>query len=391
MDNYLNDHIDIFTKATWPVVQILYENLNMTCEVMQTDSYGWLKNGTFDGVMGLFQKKKIDVLSHGTNMRVDRLAYIEFTAEIFEISTPFIFRQPPLSAISNIFILPLNWSVWICLLIMVFVIIVIMYIQLLNPVMKHKIFDIITFVCGAVCQQGTVLLLPTTSIRLIVLTTFLSMLALFTSYSASIVALLQSPSHSIRSIEDLIDSPIRMGIQEAGYNRYNYIYENQSKLKMVYKKRILPLGTKGWIYDTIEGIERVRTDLFALQVESTTAYKAIARSFTESEKCSLSEIHLLRLPVTTMTVLRNSPYKEIFKRRLRWLRENGLMNRVKRRWLLKKPICEGGNRDVRTVGIQEVKPALILLLMGIIISFIILIIETILKRIRISAMRKMKE
>lgn len=55
--------------------------------------------------------------------------------------------------------------------------------------------------------------------------------------------------------------------------------------------------------------------VIAFQVESASAYKAIARTYTESEKCSLTEIHVLRLAVTTVTVERNSPYKELVRRR----------------------------------------------------------------------------
>lgn len=51
--------------------------------MLQTDSYGWPKNGSFDGVMGLFQKNKIQMTIHGINMRVERLKYGEFAGDIF--------------------------------------------------------------------------------------------------------------------------------------------------------------------------------------------------------------------------------------------------------------------------------------------------------------------
>lgn len=51
------------------------------------------------------------------------------------------------------------------------------------------------------------------------------------------------------------------------------------------------------------------------------------------------------------------------------------MNRVKRRWFPKKPNCEAGVRGFMTVGIAEVKPALLFLLMGMGVSFFILFIE----------------
>lgn len=206
---------------------------------------------------------------------------------------------------------------WLCCGIALAIVFVIMLTQLGHPLLcdRLSLFDVLTFVCGAVCQQGTHLFIPTTSGRFIMLTTFLTSLAIFTSYSASIVALLQSPSHSIQTIDDLLVSPLKMALQEAGYNRYNYLVENISILNRVYDKKIRPMGEAGWVYDPFAGVEKIRTELFAFQVESASAYKAVANTYTESEKCSLSEIHLLRLAVTTVTVERNSPYKELFKRR----------------------------------------------------------------------------
>lgn len=119
----------------------------------------------------------------------------------------------------------------------------------------------------------------------------------------------------IKTIDDLLNSPLKLAIQEAGYNRYNYLMENISILNRVYEKKVRPRGKDGWIYDPFVGVERIRTELFAFQVESVSAYKAVARTFTESEKCSLSELHVLRLAVTTVSVERNSPYKELVRRR----------------------------------------------------------------------------
>lgn len=120
----------------------------------------------------------------------------------------------------------------------------------------------------------------------------------------------------IKTIDDLLESPLKMALQEAGYNRYNYLVENISILNKVYEKKIRLQGDKGWIYDPFVGVEKIRTELFAFQVESASAYKAVARTYTESEKCGLSEIHVLRLAVTTVNVERNSPYKELVRRRL---------------------------------------------------------------------------
>lgn len=51
------------------------------------------------------------------------------------------------------------------------------------------------------------------------------------------------------------------------------------------------------------------------------------------------------------------------------------MNKQKRRWFPKKPACESGARDFMTVGLQEIKPALYLLIFGTFLSFIVMLVE----------------
>lgn len=157
---------------------------------------------------------------------------------------------------SSVLILLFSFSqdvdVWKCCLFITIVITLIMFSQFMHPIIRGRMssFDIISFVIGAVCQQGTHLadsVIVTMSGRFIMLTTFLSTLAIFTSYSASIVALLQSPSHLITSIEDLLNSPIKMALQDAGYSRYSYLKDNDSLLNRIYEKKIRPLGNDGWV------------------------------------------------------------------------------------------------------------------------------------------------
>lgn len=317
LEDATNDHVDIHTKGTMNAAALIREDLNITCNTIQRDNYGWETNGTFNGMMGLFQQKQVQMLAHGTIMRAERLKYVEFTGNLFKTHTPLVYRQPPLSSISNIFILPLSIHVWQCCFVILLVVLLIMMCQLFHPMVRNSIsaFDITTFLWGAVCQQGTHLNIPTTSGRFVVITTFLATLALFTSYSASIVALLQSPSNFIKSIDDLIASPLKVGAHDSGYTRYYIMHNNDSVARRIYERKLRPFGETAWIYDSFVGIERVRTEWFAYQVDSASAYKAIRRTFTESEKCSLAELQLIILPMTTITVERNSGYKELIKQR----------------------------------------------------------------------------
>ncbi|XP_031622982.1 glutamate receptor 1-like [Contarinia nasturtii] len=359
VDDPVTNHIDIFTKAYIKLAQNLREDLNIDCQVIQVDNYGYLENGTFSGIMGLFQRKKIRMALHAFTMRPERLLFTDFAGNIFKPRTPLIFRQPPLSTASNIYVLTLAMD-------------------FLHPLIRSTFhsFDVLTFILGALCQQGSHLSIPTISGRLFVLTTFLSMLALFTSYSASIVALLQSPSDYIKTLDDLIASPMKVAIQESGYAHF-YVTTNYSGISELYEKKIKPHGSKGWIYDPFVGIERVRKELFAFQVDSPSAYKAIDKTFSNADKCSLKEFQVIVLQSYTIPVEKNSGYKELVKQRVTWQKEVGLLQREEIRWIRKKPECETGQAEFIPVDMNVIKPVIILLLIGYVLSIIVALSERI--------------
>lgn len=80
----INDHVDIVTKATYPIALFLHENLNMSCSILQMSNYGWLHNGTFSGAIGLFQKRRIKALAYSTIMLPERLMVAEFTSDVYQ-------------------------------------------------------------------------------------------------------------------------------------------------------------------------------------------------------------------------------------------------------------------------------------------------------------------
>ena len=69
---------------------------------------GWSENDTFDVIKRLFREKKIQMTMHGVIIRSEQLSYTEFAGDIF---------TPIFTTITS--------------------------------------FDIVTFILGAICQQGT--------------------------------------------------------------------------------------------------------------------------------------------------------------------------------------------------------------------------------------------
>lgn len=70
------------------------------------------------------------------------------------------------------------------------------------------------------------------SIRVVVFVLFLTTLFVFTSYSASIAALIQSNSNSIRSIRDIVELPITFSAQISPYGKYYFEVSTYTQISM---------------------------------------------------------------------------------------------------------------------------------------------------------------
>ena len=171
--------------------------------------------------MGRFQRYELDFGQMAFFMRLDRTAVCNFIVETFRIRAGIMFRQPPLSSVENIFTMPFQFDVWLCLIFLIVITIGLFIIELICSPVKHEMdyWDCAVFVWGAMCQQGFYGNISNLSARIIIFTTFVACLFLFTSFSANIVALLQSPSEAIRTLKDLSQSSLELGVQDTHYNR----------------------------------------------------------------------------------------------------------------------------------------------------------------------------
>lgn len=76
---------------------------------------------------------------------------------------------------------------WYCYAVLLLTVVGVMQVQTVHPLQRDRftMADVVSFVFGALTQQGSTIEMPTVSGRLVVLTTFLANLALFTSYSGT--------------------------------------------------------------------------------------------------------------------------------------------------------------------------------------------------------------
>lgn len=136
---------------------------------------------------------------------------------------------------------------------------------------------------------------------------------IYTSFTANIVALLQSTTKSIRTIGDLQNPAIGIGVHDTPFNRYYFAVQTEPSRKTLYETKVTPTNGPHAYMNLSHGISQVRDGMFAFHVSTGQGYDEIERTFFENEKCGLVEIKFLGNVDTWSVIRKQSPYKEILK------------------------------------------------------------------------------
>lgn len=163
------------------------------------------------------------------------MSAVEYLAPTTPTRGKFILIAPPLSYVTNILTSPFDITVWYCIFLLTGVIAIVVYIivawEWKNPLYREmledqqfavraNISDVLIMTFGAICQEGSEAEPKSNSGRIAAITVFISVMFIYTFYSANIVALLQSTSESLQTMEDLLNSQIKLGADDIAFNRY---------------------------------------------------------------------------------------------------------------------------------------------------------------------------
>lgn len=88
--------------------------------------------------------------------------------------------------------------------------------------MANSFSDAVMLTIAAVAQQGSTSEPRSAAGKIVMIFTFIALMFLYVSYSANIVALLQSSATNIRSLEDLLKSRLKLGVDDTVYNHYYF-------------------------------------------------------------------------------------------------------------------------------------------------------------------------
>jgi hypothetical protein len=229
---------------------------------------------------------------------------------------------------------------------------------------------------GIMCQQGFIEEFYKISTRFALFVFILFSTTIYQFYSSFIVgSLLTDPPKTINNLRQLIDSNMRVGIEDVIYNR-DFLETTTDKLAIeLYQKRIINKSPKGNYLSVDDGINQLQKGNFAFQVDTSYAYRLIKEKFTDDEICELHEVLLFPKRPLCMTTAKHSPFREMF--RIQFLRfiENGIISYHNSKWQEKKQKCVKSITKIKAVDIESVSWIFMLLVTMIVISFIVVAFE----------------
>ncbi|CAG9813260.1 unnamed protein product [Phaedon cochleariae] len=208
-----------------------------------------------------------------TSDRVDIIDYISMTTPT---RSKFVFREPKLSYVTNVFTLPFDDNVWASTIALVILMWLVLFIILKWEWAKKKH-----------SQEPE----PYTAPEL---------------HDSS-------SSTSIQTLEDLLKSRLQVGVDDTVFNRFYFPNSTEPIRRAIYLQKVKPLGKKENFMTMEEGVRKMREGLFAFHMETGPGYKLVGEIFRESEKCGLKEIQYLQVSDPWLAIQKNSSYKEFLK------------------------------------------------------------------------------
>lgn len=226
--------MDTISKSNFIITNHLIDFLNASIVYSFVPTWGYfMKNiSKWSGMIGDLIENRSDIGATALFFTSDRIKLVEYVSMVTPTRSKFVFRSPKLSFTDDVFVLPFDIFVWYSIICLVIVSSTVLLFTNFLDIKSRKhgtgvnskilFWEMLSLTLGAACQQGTSVNIKNVAGKIMTFIIFLALMFLYVSYSAAIVALLQSPSNRINTLEDLLSSRLKMGADDTVFNHYYF-------------------------------------------------------------------------------------------------------------------------------------------------------------------------
>ncbi|XP_044006002.1 probable glutamate receptor, partial [Aphidius gifuensis] len=222
-------------------------------------------------------------------------------------------------------------------------------------------------VWGIFCQQGLYEFPNEASLRVALVSIFLTAIVVSAAYSASLISNLATSSKNLpfNNIEEFADQKTwKLIVLKDSADFDLYAESDDVILKKMFKLmrplHLLPTSVN-------QAFEQVCEKKVVFYVSD-----ALKQAQNINMSCDLVSIDTGRIESLAMTLPRGSEFTRLINYHIQRFRDNGMLNRLKQKYFIKS---NPPNKDHNEVSFSGITPILIVVIIGVLISLLILIIE----------------
>lgn len=145
--------------------------------------------------------------------------------------------------------------------------------------------------------------------------------------------------------------------------------------KALYEQKIRQKDGSDAQYSMEEGVKLVRQGLFAFHAEIGVAFKYVADTYQEHEKCHLKLMDYYNEKGVWYAIRRNSTLRRMVTVAMFRIREHGIQKRVTNLIYTPQPTCQGDGGTFLSIGLADISPAFWFLLWAFLFAAFVLVIE----------------
>ncbi|KAJ8978645.1 hypothetical protein NQ317_002282 [Molorchus minor] len=281
--------------------------------------FGNTTSGVDGGIAKLLYEESIDITSAGGNLRIGRVKYLDYFAVTMRFRSRFFFRNPGMKKIGVDILKPFSRKTWYVTLTTMLILSIALKLTywidntFLNSNIRQSLFTSFVVIISIFSQQGSSTVPYRLGGRLIFLTVLVLSILMYNYYTSSLVSsLLGTKPPALKTIKELYESTLKVGIEDEAYTITHIIQEKDD----YYVQQL----NRTKIYDPHpnfptpkEGLRRVKQGGFAYHMQVTTAYPMISRLFDQEEICDLAQIDFVPPGYMSLIVPKKSQYRELFQ------------------------------------------------------------------------------
>ncbi|XP_046658223.1 ionotropic receptor 93a [Homalodisca vitripennis] len=353
-----------------------------------------LQSMYWERISNLIREKKIFLGACALTITENKATIVNFTEPVSIETYVFLVSRPKELSRALLFILPFTPDAWFCIVSSIALMAPTLYIiHRLSPFYNYhgvsnttglgKISNCFWYVYGALLQQGGTYLPMADSGRLIIGTWWIVVLVVVTTYCGNLVAFLTFPKMDkvVASVHDLLERKdmLSWGIPDESYIKTLLMAADDPMLQEVYSRMQLHKEL------TPAVIQLVRDGRHAYIQSKTRLLYVMKSQFHATNTCDFSlgseEFMFEKLG---MIVSQDNPYLELFNKEIGKMHRMGLIHKWMTDYLPSKDRCWNSMYTAvvnnHTVNLDDMQGSFFILFLGIFLSFIIILLEFLVKR-----------